>query len=136
MNNARIDKTGGITGIIPQVLGEGIRALKTNGGKESEDSRILWRECPPPTDPQAMKAYDEEMRQYQADMDTWQQEYQNWQEKRSKAIGEAEGTIKATYNDYEQAFKANVRSNWLLLFIITLALFCMVLGVLKWKDRR
>jgi ABC-type multidrug transport system ATPase subunit/pSer/pThr/pTyr-binding forkhead associated (FHA) protein len=91
---------------------------------------------PPPTNPQAMKAYDEEMRQYQADMDTWQQEYQNWQEKRSKAIGEAEGRIKATYNDYEQAFKANVKSNWLVLFIITLVLFCMVLGVLKWKDRR
>ncbi len=91
---------------------------------------------PPPTDPQEMRAYDEEMRQYQTDMDTWQQEYQNWQQKRSKAIGEAEGTIEATYDDYGQAFKANVKSHWLLLSVIALVLFCMVLGTLKWKDRR
>jgi ABC-type multidrug transport system ATPase subunit/pSer/pThr/pTyr-binding forkhead associated (FHA) protein len=91
---------------------------------------------PPPTDPQAMQAYDEQMRQYQAELATWQHEYQNWQEQRSKAIGEAEGTIKAMYDDYGQAFKANVKSNWLLLSVIALVLFCMVLGTLRWKDRR
>jgi hypothetical protein len=89
-----------------------------------------------PVDPKEMQSYDENMSQYQADLDTWQQKYQDWKERRSKAIGEAEGAIQAIYNDYGQAFKTNVKSNWLLLSAITLVLFCMVLGVLKWKDKR
>jgi len=90
----------------------------------------------PPVDPQAIAAYEEAMRQYQADMTVWQQEYQEWKEKRANSVGRAEGAIKTIYDDYGQAFRANVKCNWLLLSIIALVLFCMVLGALKWKDRR
>jgi hypothetical protein len=87
-------------------------------------------------DPQAITAYEEAMRHYQADMSVWQQEYQEWKEKRANSVGRAEGAIKTIYDDYGQAFRANVKSNWLLLSVIALVLFCMVLGALKWKDRR
>lgn len=82
-----------------------------------------------------MNAYNEKMNQYQSDVESWQNKYQDWKEKRSKAIGEAEGTIKAVYDDYGQAFRANVKSHWSVLSLITLILFCMVLGVLRLKDK-
>jgi len=89
----------------------------------------------PPTDPRETDAYDEEMRQYHSDVDTWHEEYRSWAERRSKAIGEAEGTIRAVYDDYGGAFRADVQSNWRWLFGITLVLFFMVLVVLRRKDR-
>ena len=41
MNNGRINKTGDATRDVPQILGEGICAHKTNRGEKSEDGRIL-----------------------------------------------------------------------------------------------
>lgn len=90
----------------------------------------------PPTNPLEMEAYNEEMRQYETAIAAWQTDYQDWHQKRSKAVGEAEGNIKAINEDYGQAFRASQESNWLVLITISLVLFCMVLGALKWKDRR
>ena len=105
---------------------------------EIDESEPLRPSSPgdPPTDPQDMEAYDEAMRRYEIDTDNWQDEYRNWQDKRGKAIGQAEGTIRAVYDDYGHAFKANVRSNWRWLAGISLVLFCGVLVTLKRKDRR
>ena len=83
-----------------------------------------------------MNAYDSKIRLYQNDMDKWQQTYQNWKEKRSKAIGEAEGTIKAMYNDYENVFKTNTKSNWIILSGMIFIFFIFVLIIQKCKDRR
>lgn len=40
MNSGRINKTGGVTRGVPQILGEGTCAHKTNRGEKSEDGSL------------------------------------------------------------------------------------------------
>jgi ABC-type multidrug transport system ATPase subunit len=97
-----------------------------------------------------MKAWQDNVTKYQDDMEkyksditeyrdnkisNWQEEYKKWKEKRSQAIGEAEGTIKAINEDYGDAFRSNVITNWTILGSMIVVFFVLVLLALKRRDR-
>jgi len=85
---------------------------------------------------QDMEKYKAEFNDYRDNKITnWQKEYEKWKEKRSKAIGEAEGTIKAINDDYGDAFRCSVVINWIVLAIMISLFFGMVLWVLVIRDR-
>lgn len=96
-----------------------------------------------------MKAWQDKVTKYQDDMEkykseftdyrdnkikNWQKEYEQWKGKRSKAIGEAEGTIKAINDDYGYAFRSQVTTNWFILGSMILSFLGLVLLSLKRKD--
>jgi hypothetical protein len=82
-----------------------------------------------------VKKYELEVNDYRDNkISVWQNQYQRWKETRSKAIGEAEGTIKAVNDDYGTAFRCDVASNWLILVIMICSCLVLVLLMLKWKD--
>ena len=83
-----------------------------------------------------MKEYKSEVTDYRDNkINDWQIEYTQWKEKRSKAIGEAEGTIKAMNDDYGDAFRCNVPVNWTILASMIILFFGSVLLALRMKDR-
>ena len=97
-----------------------------------------------------MKAWQDNVTKYQDDMEkykseftdyrdnkitNWQKEYTQWKENRSIAIGKAEGTIKAIYDDYGDAFRSNVITNWSVLSSMIILFFGLVLFALRRRDR-
>ena len=106
------------------------------------DEMEVWQE--------EMEAWEDEMDQYTLDieayqnavdgytdeMDDWQDEYEEWKEKRTKAIGEAEGVISGVYDDYGETFSVNLASQWRSMGIIMAVVFLLILGAMKLKDRK
>jgi ABC-type multidrug transport system ATPase subunit/pSer/pThr/pTyr-binding forkhead associated (FHA) protein len=90
-----------------------------------------------------VKDYEKQMEDYKAEFSKyrditvkeWQKTYEKWKEKRSTAIGEAEGTIKAIYDDYKQAFKATVTINWMVLSSMVLLFLGLAALMLRLRDR-
>lgn len=87
--------------------------------------------------------YEKQMKDYKAEVTNyrdytvkdWQKTYEKWKEKRSKAIGEAEGTIKAIYDDYKLAFNANVIVNWIVLLAMIFIFMGAIAILMRVKDR-
>jgi ABC-type multidrug transport system ATPase subunit len=83
-----------------------------------------------------MEAYQQRVERYEDDLKAWQGEYRSWKESRSKAIGQAEATIKRMYEDYGHAFRVSVAGHWRVLVLIMAILFALILAVMRLQDRR
>lgn len=82
-----------------------------------------------------MESYKSDFTEYRDNKITsWQRDYEKWKEQRSKAIGEAEGIIRAINDDYGDAFKCSAVINWMVLTAMMVLLFGLVLLSLVIRD--
>jgi hypothetical protein len=82
-----------------------------------------------------MESYKSDFTEYRDNKITsWQRDYEKWKEQRSKAIGEAEGIIRAINDDYGDAFKCSAVINWMVLTAMIVLLFGLVLLSLVIRD--
>ncbi len=83
-----------------------------------------------------LEKYRSSMNEYQSKMGIWQVDYQNWKEKRSEAIGEAEGIVKNMYEDYGYAFNVDVGSHSETIICLSAIYLILTVLCLKIKDKQ
>lgn len=96
--------------------------------KEWEEEMKIFQE--------EMEAYEDAMSKYQDEMEVWQDEFQEWKGDRAKAIGGAEAKISRLYEEYGDMFNVNLASQWGWMMIIMALNTGLILGAMKWKDRK
>lgn len=81
-----------------------------------------------------MTSYKDENNVYKTALEDWGTQDKDWQEKRTRAIGNAEGLIRKLYEDYGGTFNSDVYRNWGALGIIMGVLVVLIFAVQKYKD--
>ncbi len=71
---------------------------------------------------------------YQEEIDRWQEEYSQWKEKSQSAIGEAEGIINKSYQNYGHAFAVNLGIHWSIIMLFIGIMLSLILILQKQKD--
>lgn len=81
-----------------------------------------------------MTIYKDENNNYKAALEEWGTQDKDWQEKRTRAIGNAEGLIRKLYEDYSGTFDSDLYRNWAGLGTIMGVFIVLIFAVQKYKD--
>lgn len=81
-----------------------------------------------------MTAYKDTNNSYKTALENWGTLDKDWQEKRTRAIGNAEGLIRKLFEDYGPSFDADVYRGWSALGIICGVFVVLIFVVQKMKD--
>jgi hypothetical protein len=81
-----------------------------------------------------MTRYKDDNNLYKTALEDWGNLDKDWQEKRTRAIGNAEGLIRKLFEDYGGTFNSDVYRNWAGLGIIMGVFIVLIFAVQKLKD--